>query len=120
MDDKVTLDWKHTTDTAEAPARTVALPANVQKPLNPINFGVFMLKSTADTLGVDYRPSFVLAQLPAAPTQAERDAAMEALLTVSPSLSRHRRDRAGAGSEPPGRGRSSDSPHSSPWQRRRS
>ena len=72
----------------------MAVPASVQKPLNPIDFGVFMLTSTADTLGVDYRPSFVLAQLPAAPTQAERDAAMEALLTVSPASQRHRRSRA--------------------------
>lgn len=65
---------------------TVMLPANVQKPWHPITFSVFMLSSTADALGVDYRPSFVLAQLAAAPPQAEQDAARRALLTISPDL----------------------------------
>jgi hypothetical protein len=64
---------------AVAPARTETLNAVVDQPAHPIAFGVFVSRATADSLGLQYAPSMVLASLKSPPSTAQSDQASSAL-----------------------------------------
>ncbi|WP_166791838.1 ABC transporter permease [Cryobacterium frigoriphilum] len=87
VEDGIRLDWLTTLNTSEEPARSVTLAGSVQKPEHPLRYAIFMLDSTADALGLEYRPTVVVSSLDAPPTVAELDQAQAALAAVSQDMS---------------------------------
>jgi hypothetical protein len=61
------------------PARTEILNAVIDQPAHPIAFGVFVSPATADSLGLQYAPTMVLASLKSPPSTAQSDEASSAL-----------------------------------------
>lgn len=61
------------------PLRTAALNAVVELPKHPIYFGVFISKSTADRLNLDYGESAVIASTKTLPTTQQQDALQQAI-----------------------------------------
>lgn len=86
VDDTVQIDWLTELDASTTPARTVTLDASVQMPEHPLPYAIFLLDSTADALHLGYRPSMVVSNLGAAPSQAELDHARGALAAVSQDM----------------------------------
>jgi hypothetical protein len=66
--------------------RTVSVPAVVQRPERTVDYGMFMLASTARALKIPYAPTVVIAALPAAPTSAQQDAIYGDLQVIDPAL----------------------------------
>ena len=64
------------------PLRTETLPAVVDLPAHPIFFGVFVSKSTADHIGLDYEDSVILASTQKAPDAAQTDALTAAMRSL--------------------------------------
>jgi len=83
VDDTVQIDWVTELNSSIEPARTVTLDGSLQMPEHPLPYAIFMLDSTADALQLDYRPSMVVSNLGAAPSQAGLDHARGALAAVS-------------------------------------
>lgn len=81
-DGELTLNWWTGTQVFEgadysggsAPARTETLKGIVEKPDVPVYFGYFMSPQTADSLGLEYRDTLILASTKVMPTEAEQDA----------------------------------------------
>lgn len=70
----------------DSKVRTETLPAVVDPPgLRGIYFGVFISPETADTLGIEYRESTVLASLNSPPTTTQTDAVNAALAALQPT-----------------------------------
>ncbi|KGJ78616.1 hypothetical protein GY21_06740 [Cryobacterium roopkundense] len=86
VDGTITLDWRPTLDSAQAPQRSTTLAGSVQKPQHPLPYAIFMLESTADALNMDHRPSLVMSTLGAAPTVAQTDSVTGAVAAVSSYL----------------------------------
>ncbi len=61
------------------PIRTESLDAVVDLPAHPIYFGVFISKSTADRLGLEYQDSVIIASTKTMPTTSQQDALREAM-----------------------------------------
>jgi putative ABC transport system permease protein len=64
---------------AVTPARTETLTAVVDQPAHPIEFGAFVSPATADSLGLKYAPTIVLASLKSMPSTAQNDELNKAL-----------------------------------------
>ncbi len=94
-DDKVTVSWW----TAESwqdsfygtsrfgegmgeAEKSVSINAVVQEAAHPINFGIFISEQTAQTLGLDYADSIVLASTTTLPTDDQTDALNAAIDTL--------------------------------------
>ncbi|RJT89835.1 ABC transporter permease [Cryobacterium melibiosiphilum] len=86
-DDRIRLDWLTALNTSEEPTRSLTLAGSVQKPEHPLPYAIFMLPSTADAVGLDYRPTVAVSSLDAPPTVAELDQAQAALAAVSQDMS---------------------------------
>ena len=67
------------------PLRTETLPAVVDLPAHPIFFGVFVSKSTADAIGLDYENSAILASTRKAPDVSQTDALAAAMRSLPDS-----------------------------------
>jgi len=83
-----TIDWWPNDGdlgySGQKPEREDTLPATYQKTDKPGSFAFFMLPETADSIGLEYVPSLVLASTTTPATQAQEDAgraAAEALTT---------------------------------------
>ncbi|WP_206751175.1 FtsX-like permease family protein [Cryobacterium serini] len=87
VDDSIQIDWITELNSTLKPARSVTLAGSVQEPEHPLPYAVFMLTATADASNLAYRPSMVLSNIGAAPTQAEFDHAQGALAAISPKFS---------------------------------
>jgi len=86
VDGTITIDWTTEQGSARPPERSAALDGSLQKPEDPLPYGVFLLETTADALGLDYRPTLVISGLDAAPSQAQRDHAQGAVAAVTQGL----------------------------------
>jgi hypothetical protein len=64
------------------PLRTETLPAVVDLPVHPVFFGVFVSKSTADAIGLDYQDSVILASTRKAPDASQTDALTAAMRSL--------------------------------------
>ena len=56
------------------PSRTVTLDAVLDRPEHPLYFGLFVSEQTANSIGLEYQDSQVLASTTSMPTDAQRDA----------------------------------------------
>ena len=64
------------------PVRTESLNAVVDLPEHPSYFGIFISKSTADRLGLEYHDSVIVASTTTIPTTAQQDALRAAMATL--------------------------------------
>ncbi|WP_104197969.1 FtsX-like permease family protein [Cryobacterium sp. M15] len=83
---EIRIDWITELNSVLEPARSVSLAGSVQEPEHPLPYAVFMLTSTADNAGLDYRPSVVVSSIGGDPSQAEYDHAQGALAAISPGI----------------------------------
>jgi hypothetical protein len=86
----VMLDWFVSgTDPGQPkgkPVRSVTVPAVVQRSQHAVDYGIFMLPSTATSLKIPFSATGVIAQLSATPTPDERDGAYGAIQAIDPKL----------------------------------
>jgi hypothetical protein len=87
---QVTLDWyksgSQSFQPSGQPIRTIRLPAVLQRSAHEVDFGMFMLASTADSNGIPYRATDVVAALSTLPTDAQQDALRGAVSVVGATL----------------------------------
>ncbi|BDZ50116.1 hypothetical protein GCM10025867_23570 [Frondihabitans sucicola] len=73
-------------DDRRPPTKSVQVPATVQRPPHDMDFGMFLLPTTASRLGLEPHPSQVFLQLKETPTSAQRDKADADLAVIDSSL----------------------------------
>lgn len=84
------------------PARTESLDAVVELPDHPIAFGIFITKSTADRLGLEYHDSVIVASTKVMPTTQQQDALNKAMSALPDNNNRDGSNRsAGIETGPP-------------------
>ncbi|GAB3043693.1 hypothetical protein GCM10027052_27320 [Parafrigoribacterium mesophilum] len=81
---QVTLSWwnvdqlgqlaRSMTTPSGPPSRTITLDAVLDRPEHPLYFGVFVSEHTANSIGLDYQDSLILASTTSMPTDAQADA----------------------------------------------
>ncbi|TFD63196.1 ABC transporter permease [Cryobacterium suzukii] len=94
-DDKVTISWWTAASWEDSfygtsrfgegmgeAEKSVSINAVVNEAAHPINFGIFISEQTAQTLGLDYADSIVLASTTALPTDDQTDALNAAIDTL--------------------------------------
>lgn len=64
---------------AGQPIRSTTIAGVVELPAHPVNFGIFISKSTADQLGLRYQNSVIVASTKKMPTTQQQDALDEAM-----------------------------------------
>ena len=87
----LTIEWwtptqwneSRLSDPAAKGKRSATVTAVVDAPEHPIKFGIFMLPTTADRLGLVYQDSLLLASLKSEPTQAQTDSMYQSLRAVT-------------------------------------
>lgn len=93
-DGKITIDWWTSEQVyngdhylrATEPKRSVAVPAIVEQPEYPIEFGVYMTPATAAELNIDTQPSLLLASTKTPITPEQEDALMFAVEAAKPGI----------------------------------
>jgi len=91
---EITIDWWSSAQVYNGdnylrttqPKRTVTVPAIVELPEYPIEFGVYMSAETADELNIDAEPSLVLASTQTPITPEQEDALMFAVEAAKPGI----------------------------------